>query len=1047
MKYKFFNILFIVFLLLNITDVYADEQETLKILHDNISISQQRISKAEHKVEVAKSRILSANKWEAKNWTEINSAVQNYTSVSYQELGTIDFNIEQLLKLEPTTYIGEIGEKIPDFKEEISQLKAANAALRKKYDKILDIEEKLQKDTKKIKSESVASTEGEGLDIVGVPTDKKGVLENNFTIMLSVMIRGAGTVYSLVKLPFGLYFYAKEMQAQIKSLKTNKDIRLWAMRFKEKTATAINSSDQGIAMLQRWQKSVEKVRENIEKIQSKFKNYADTGKKKQIEEEKTKLEEELKAKQPKVEGDSLYPVDGLKPLPASSYTSKAMEIINAISSAVDAAMDGGDPYEVKFISNDKARPLFKKIEKTKKLTKKASQSYDQTAEEFENKKQEVYSRIEALFAEYKHKKQDKAFRSRYRSLLNQGWAISKAEDVALKPIALKILKIRQEQNRLYRLVYMVQNAVYPLSTILTNYEESTKASFYREWNQYADAFPDYRYSENLYLYKLKGELSFYKKFKQGLLRRKNNIRSKIANEGSTASAYMELLDIVNQLHRYAKEMPKLFAEYKQAQTKRRELAQKYQAALFASLEKNALIILSDTVDVEFESYDLGWKPSTTDRSIEGIEKKIKTTFPLKDKDEIKEMPNVNFNALANKYKELAEQVSLWQDMLSTYNIRRFIAYYRLNKSDKEQISTKIRVEHGDYFESVRKYLQKEMSKGQWQSLKSRIDSSIRKKPKKGLVAWDKMLPREKLLRSFGALFESTKKTLHDYISASQHGGFSYAVDDTSFKTIEADWRRLQPLIKQYNQIASPIHQKLSTFSSDKFKTIIVSENNTYNALPGFLKSVVAVKHNLLMYKYNILDVYYDMKQRNTKALIFENMKKLDNWIKTYPAAKKKAKEREKKANLLRKKQEAERAAEMKLLQEKAKKLYNDKQQIREFYKKFKEAYESKDVSAVTSLLSDDWSSSSDSTDISDLEDYLGKSFRVFDEINYNISNINIQPLGNDKYRVSYNVDIIGQIYDNDITHEEKSSVQEEVGVQNGKVLILKTFGGHFWSVK
>ena len=120
--------------------------------------------------------------------------------------------------------------------------------------------------------------------------------------------------------------------------------------------------------------------------------------------------------------------------------------------------------------------------------------------------------------------------------------------------------------------------------------------------------------------------------------------------------------------------------------------------------------------------------------------------------------------------------------------------------------------------------------------------------------------------------------------------------------------------------------------------------------------------------------------------------------------------------------------------------------IQNFYRRFKEAYESRDEGSVVSLLSSDWETSNGG-DISDLEDNLNRVFRVFDEIEYNISNFSMQALGDNLYKVSYNVNIKGYIYDSDITHDEKSSVQEEVKIDNGKVLIVKTIGGQYWSIK
>ena len=126
--------------------------------------------------------------------------------------------------------------------------------------------------------------------------------------------------------------------------------------------------------------------------------------------------------------------------------------------------------------------------------------------------------------------------------------------------------------------------------------------------------------------------------------------------------------------------------------------------------------------------------------------------------------------------------------------------------------------------------------------------------------------------------------------------------------------------------------------------------------------------------------------------------------------------------------------------------YKAVEQIEEFYQSFREAYESKDEGQILSLMSDDWTSNGGG-EKEDLEMNLIRTFDVFDEIQYNMSNLNIESLGNSKYKVAYSVNIVGEIYDNDIEHEEKSSVEEEVGISNGKVLILKTYGGQYWSIK
>lgn len=118
--------------------------------------------------------------------------------------------------------------------------------------------------------------------------------------------------------------------------------------------------------------------------------------------------------------------------------------------------------------------------------------------------------------------------------------------------------------------------------------------------------------------------------------------------------------------------------------------------------------------------------------------------------------------------------------------------------------------------------------------------------------------------------------------------------------------------------------------------------------------------------------------------------------------------------------------------------------VEELYKNFAQEYSNKNLSSLMSLISDEWQSQSDGTTLMDLEDTLGNSFSIFNEVNCNISSLNIQNVSSNLYRVNYVITIVGLIYENDIKHEEKSSVYEEVRIENGRAKISKTLNGRFW---
>jgi hypothetical protein len=125
----------------------------------------------------------------------------------------------------------------------------------------------------------------------------------------------------------------------------------------------------------------------------------------------------------------------------------------------------------------------------------------------------------------------------------------------------------------------------------------------------------------------------------------------------------------------------------------------------------------------------------------------------------------------------------------------------------------------------------------------------------------------------------------------------------------------------------------------------------------------------------------------------------------------------------------------------------DTDAVKQFYVDFKKAYESKNELKVMSMVSPDWTAG-DGTSCSDLRDTLHTSFGMFDEINYIITSLTVQPSKGGACTASYKLKITGKIYENNITHEEESSVAEQVGPdERGKLRIIKTGEGNFWHIE
>jgi hypothetical protein len=119
--------------------------------------------------------------------------------------------------------------------------------------------------------------------------------------------------------------------------------------------------------------------------------------------------------------------------------------------------------------------------------------------------------------------------------------------------------------------------------------------------------------------------------------------------------------------------------------------------------------------------------------------------------------------------------------------------------------------------------------------------------------------------------------------------------------------------------------------------------------------------------------------------------------------------------------------------------------VKDLYARFAKAYENMNEHGLYALLSNDWSSQDGST-ILDLEEIFRRNFRVFDQISYKISNLNITPAQKEgQYYAQYDLHITSRINRTRTTHEEKSTVRELVGPdKRGKLVILKTLIGQFW---
>jgi hypothetical protein len=117
--------------------------------------------------------------------------------------------------------------------------------------------------------------------------------------------------------------------------------------------------------------------------------------------------------------------------------------------------------------------------------------------------------------------------------------------------------------------------------------------------------------------------------------------------------------------------------------------------------------------------------------------------------------------------------------------------------------------------------------------------------------------------------------------------------------------------------------------------------------------------------------------------------------------------------------------------------------VRKLYQDFAEAYQTKALGRLTRFLANDWKAA-DGADLTDLEDILANSFRVFDRIQFSITNLSIQPINAGRFQASYTVTIIGTIHAMNMKHQESSNVEDTVVMTPEGARIQSTRGGRLW---
>ncbi len=311
--------------------------------------------------------------------------------------------------------------------------------------------------------------------------------------------------------------------------------------------------------------------------------------------------------------------------------------------------------------------------------------------------------------------------------------------------------------------------------------------------------------------------------------------------------------------------------------------------------------------------------------------------------------------------------------------------------------------------------------------------------------WESMHVRERLLTALRAL----ENYLPGFFQYDQESGTVTRFNSAGMQNLLSVWEALDPLLADFEADAAPLRDQAL-----ELRDLIAGEREALeNALSreddwirrstegsrswrSFIGNCTQVETLLETYAgyFNPIDDTFDLDGLEGSFAVYNEFIRQRE-----EARQRREEERRRREEEEERRREEERAAAAAAERERQERL----NKVQDFYERFARNYSRRDLTAVIRMLDSNWSAEDGST-ILDLEETLDNSFRVFDEVECQISNVRVISHEDNVVRVQYTINITGHIYRNRIRHEENSQVSEKVRLDNGRTVILRTLGGQFW---
>lgn len=747
---------------------------------------------------------------------------------------------------------------------------------------------------------------------------------------------------------------------------------------------------------------------------------------------------------------------GMQPIPPlqpGDYAGEVDSMLSQLESYTRAVEEGGDPDNFGKMATDWSNQLLQKYSRVKQDYDQKYEAYKQASEVFGKQMGIAWDRyrtaMDSLRNSYRDRRWDDAASAAARSIQSAYDSAVAAAWSGLFPYGAAMRDPYREMMRLSQIHWQVDSAFPAFVARCQNAIQSKTREFYRQWSSWSTKFGEATAKMSAALTGIPMNPEEYKKRAANL---DGEIQDALSAGADVAGLRSGLLASAEQMREIGKAVARAKGDYDTARNAVMLTANQAQGDLTSLLNKYGRII-----GYGWAGWYIGWgwgPPQFTphapdqERTIKVLSERIQAEFAFQEAPAVKETFAADWPGMAAAFDAKAQELTFYTDWIERYRNRLGTAANRLQKISVELTGAGLYARRDG---APAQQFTKEMNQAPWaamnQALETLAPAAERANvPTLRFVPWEGMNLRQKILLAQGMILQKLNADAPYYGRMVAQGAFQ-PVRDEVMKPLEERWKLLRKLSEEYDAAARPVREKVAGMP-DLINTEVSAVTADWNNMPALSKRALGGIHDSFMRAAQWLSGYVGLKAESTLPALdatSTTVTQLDTLVLGYAPALEKYKRQQEEAEQRRRAEERRQEEEKKRQEEEQKnKAAGELALVQELYRGFKSAYESKNDALLMSYLANGWQAI-DGTNISGLQANLRRTFRVFDEIRYNIQNLKIEKAGEGLYVARYDLAITSRIYKRNLKHEEKASISEEVTVdRTGKARILRTLEGRFW---